>query len=105
MRTSRKDGLTPTLMTSRTPRASTGHSSGCRSTRTARVGDSGMGISFRVGLAGEDLEDAAYAHVVVAALVDLATVAHDHEAVAQAQVLLQLGGDEDDRQALGGELG
>ena len=38
-------------------------------------------------------------------LVDLAAVAHDHDAVREAQDLLELGGDEDHRHALRGQVG
>src|SRR4051794_30426091 len=103
---SKKFGFTSTLTSSSTTRASTGHRSGWRSTRWVRVAVSGTValLLLGAGLARDDLEDVADADVPVRSFVDLAAVPHHHEAVAQAEHLLELGGDEDDRHALGREL-
>src|SRR6478735_6379315 len=100
-----KPGLTTTLTSSSTSRARTGHTSWCRRTRWRPVADSGTGALLLASLARDDLEDVADADVGVGALVDLATVAHDDEAVAEPEDLLELGGDEDHRHPLGSQLG
>src|SRR6476661_4094376 len=105
MRTSRKLGRAATLTATSTSSARTGHRSGWRRTRWTRVVVSGMGGLLAAGLARDGLEDVADADVVVDALVDLAAVAHHDEPVAEPQHLLELGGDEDHRHALGRELG
>src|SRR6478735_1293651 len=81
--------------------------SGTESTSGARVGASGIGLPFRVsGLgsvtsaAGDDLEQVVDRHVLVRPLVDLAPVTHHDDAVAEAQHLLELCGDEDHGHAL-----
>src|SRR5690349_23116213 len=83
IRMSRNPGFATTLTTSSTSRARTGHTSWCWRIRWRPVGDSGMGTLLLAGLARDDLEDVADTDVVVGALVDLAPVAHDHEAVAE----------------------
>src|SRR3954453_9121381 len=98
-------GLTITLTSSSTSRARIGQTSWWRRIRWRPVGVSGTGTLLLAGLARDDLEDVADADVVVRPLVDLAAVAHDHEAVAEPEDLLELGGDEDHRHPLGGELG
>src|SRR3954452_7442864 len=102
---STKPGFTTTLTSSRNSRARTGHTSWCRSTRWRRLGISGIGALLLAGLARNDLEDVADADAVVGTLVDLAAIAHDDEAVAKPEDLLELGGDEDHRHATSGEVG
>src|SRR5689334_8017143 len=104
---SKNPGFAITFTRRRATSARTGQTSGCRRTRWRRVVVSGIGplLLLGAGLARDDLEDVADADVVVGSFVDLAAIAHHDEAVAEPEDLLELGGDEDHRHALGGEVG
>src|SRR4051794_28744519 len=107
MRRLRNDGVATTFTTIRATRARTGQTRGFAARRSRTPGPvdvSDMGSLLGTSLARDDLEDVAHADVVVGSLVDLASVAHDHEAVTEAQDLLELGGDEHHGHALASEV-
>src|SRR3954468_23635143 len=105
MRMLKNVGVAITLTSSSRSSASPRQSSWLPRIRWPSVGGaSAMGVLLRTGLARDDLQDVADADVVVGPLVDLAAVAHHHEPVAEAQDLLELGGDEDDRHPLPGQV-
>ena len=109
----RKSGLAITLTSSSATSASTGQSSGdarVRAAVRAVTPDRGSrsaatAVSVLAVLARDDLEDVVDRDVVVRPLVDLAAVAQHDDPVAEAQHLLEFGGDEHDRHAVGGEVG